>query len=124
MMQLRPVTPVSEIHQLLLLMHCEATKAETERPPAGLLANSLWTGSLRSRAVAAARIPLATYPLRYRAPFTICRRPPREGGRPGCRQHQQRGVTVTAPEPTNRREGPSAWAMPPGAAAGLAPDVN
>ena len=76
-------------------------QAETERPPAGLLANSLWTGSLRSRAVAAARIPLATYPLRYGAPFTICRRPPREGGRPGCRQHQQRGVTVTAPGPTN-----------------------
>ena len=42
----------------------------------------------------AAQPPLRAYPpppTHYvRGPFTNCRRPPREGGRPGCRQHQQR----------------------------------
>ena len=41
----------------------------------------------------AAQPPLRAYPpppTHYvRGPFTICRRPPREGGRPGCRQHQR-----------------------------------
>ena len=42
----------------------------------------------------AAQPPLPAYPqlptAYVRGPFTIGRRPPREGGRPGCRQHQQR----------------------------------
>jgi hypothetical protein len=65
-------------------------QAESERPPAGLLANSLWTGSLGSRTATTARIPPLYLPATFRGPLTICRRPPRGGGRPGCRQHQQR----------------------------------
>ena len=72
-------------------------QAESERPPAGLPANSLWTGSIGSHAATAARIPPTTYQLRSGSPSrSAADRPGRAAG-PGVVSTSGGGLTVTAP---------------------------